>query len=131
MLPNQPLANTASPRKNTATPSDNFLIPPVDVIEDNNGISLYADLPGASKDKLSIQIDADQLSIEAELDLDVPLSIETSRAEIPLLRYRRLFSLSKELDQENIQADLNQGVLHVRIPKAAHAQPRKISVNIT
>ena len=44
--------------------------------------------------------------------------------------YRRAFTLSKELDAEQIGAELNNGVLRVRIPKAAHAQPRKIEIKL-
>lgn len=45
-------------------------------------------------------------------------------------RYRRAFTLSKELDADKVGAELSQGVLRVRIPKAAHAQPRKIEVKV-
>ena len=46
-----------------------FIIPPVDVIEDSTGITLYADLPGVSKDKLNLQVETDTLIIEGELNL--------------------------------------------------------------
>jgi HSP20 family molecular chaperone IbpA len=46
-------------------------------------------------------------------------------------RYRRAFTLSKELDADKVSAELAQGVLRVRIPKAEHAQPRKITVNVS
>jgi HSP20 family molecular chaperone IbpA len=49
---------------------------------------------------------------------------------VDLLRYRRRFGLSKELDAEQITAELAHGVLKLRIPKAAHAQPRKIAVAV-
>jgi HSP20 family molecular chaperone IbpA len=47
-----------------------------------------------------------------------------------LPRYRRVFTLSKELDSGKVEAELNQGVLKLRIPKAEHAQPRKIEVKV-
>jgi HSP20 family protein len=104
------------------------MLPPVDVIEDASGITLLADLPGVAKDKLSVQFDADSLTIEGDVSLDMPGGMESSHAEVRLPRYRRVFSLSRELDTENTSAEFKNGVLKLRIPKAAHMQPRKIEV---
>jgi HSP20 family protein len=106
------------------------LLPPVDVVEDATGITLYADLPGVPKDKLNLRVEGDQLSIEGDVVLAVPKEMEASHAEVTLSRYRRTFTLSKELDPEKVSAELSQGVLRVRIPKAEHAQPRKINVQV-
>ncbi len=106
------------------------LLPPVDVIEDATGITLYADLPGVPKDNLHLRVDGEQLSIEAEMALAVPTGMDAKHAEVALSRYRRAFTLSKELDADKVSAELTQGVLRVRIPKAEHAQPRRISVQI-
>ena len=107
------------------------LWPPVDVIEDATGITLFADLPGVPKDRLNLRVEADTLSIEAELVLPVPQGMEASHAEVQRAAYRRAFTLSKELDADKIAAELNHGVLRVRIPKAEHAQPRRISIQVT
>jgi HSP20 family molecular chaperone IbpA len=106
------------------------LLPPVDVVEDSTGITLYADLPGVPRDKLHLRVDGDQLVIEAELALSVPQGMEPTHAEVGLTRYRRTFTLSKELDADKVNAEFQHGVLRVRIPKAAHAQPRKITVQV-
>jgi HSP20 family molecular chaperone IbpA len=106
------------------------LLPPVDVIEDATGITLYADLPGVPREKLDLRVEGDQLNIEAELALTVPQGMTPSHAEVSRARYRRAFTLSKELNPEKVSAELSQGVLRVRIPKAEHAQPRKISVQV-
>lgn len=106
------------------------LWPPVDVIEDSTGITLYADLPGVPRDKLSLRVEGDTLLIEGEVSIDVPQGMEASHAEVQLARYRRSFTLSKELDVDKVNAELSQGVLRVRIPKAEHAQPRKITVAV-
>ena len=105
------------------------LMPPVDVVEDSTGITLYADLPGVSKDKLELSVEGDMLSIEGEVAIDMPQPMQASYAEVNCARYRRVFTLSKELDPNKISAELAQGVLKLRIPKAEHAQPRRIQVN--
>lgn len=106
------------------------IMPRVDVLEDKSGITLYADLAGVAKDKLSLQIEADTLTIEGELGLDMPQGMEPSHAEIDLPRYRRVFSLSKELDSEKISAEFEHGVLKLSIPKAEHLQPRKVEIRV-
>jgi HSP20 family molecular chaperone IbpA len=118
--------------KSTAdnTRSDVYMTPAVDVIEDATGITLYADLPGVPKDKLNLQVEVDALTIEGEVTLSAPDGLKSLHAEVSLPRYRRAFTLSKELDVEKVSAEFNQGVLKLHIPKAAQAQPRKINVNV-
>lgn len=115
-------------RITNASSNEAALLPPVDVIEDADGITLYADLPGVPKDKLHLQLDADTLTIEGEVVLAMPEAMEASHAEVSLPRFRRTFTLSRELDSEKAGAEFNNGVLKLRIPKAAHAQPRKIAI---
>lgn len=110
--------------------NESSLIPPVDVVEDSAGITLYADLPGVSKDKLNLNVEAGTLTIEGDLGLATPEGMEATYAEVGLARFRRVFSLSKDLDITKVSAELAQGVLRLRIPKAEHAQPRKIEVRV-
>ncbi|MBS1186193.1 MAG: heat-shock protein [Burkholderiaceae bacterium] len=109
---------------------DRVMLPPVNVTEDSTGITLMADLPGVPKDKLMLNIEADTLTIEGSVSLDIPPGMEATHAEISLPRYRRVFSLSKELDADKISAEFKQGVLTLRIPKAEHAQPRRVEIKV-
>lgn len=125
--------NTNKPQAQTgakAQQSQAFLLPAVDVMEDANGITLYSDMPGVSKDKIELHIEADTLTIEGEVDLNIPPSLDVSHIEVTLPRYRRAFTLSKELDVDQVNAKFDQGVLTLRIPKAQHAQPRQIQVQV-
>lgn len=106
------------------------MLPPVDVIEDAGGITLYADLPGVPKEKLNVRVDADALSIEGEVMLPIPAGMEASHVEVELPRYHRTFTLGKELDSEKVQAEFKNGVLKLSIPKVEHAKPRKIEVRV-
>jgi HSP20 family protein len=123
--------DTAVTKRVAESQSQAALLPPVDVIEDANGITLYADLPGVAKEKLSLHLEADTLTIEGEMALPVPEDMEAAHAEVAVPRYRRVFTLSKELDPEKVTAELNQGVLTLRIPKAQHAQPRRVEVKVS
>ena len=122
--------SVATARTEAARGSNAALMPPVDVIEDSTGITLRADLPGVPKDKLSLQVEADTLTIEAEMSVATPEGMEASYAEVNVPRYRRAFTLSKELDPSKVSAELRNGVLSLRIPKAEHAQPRRIEVKV-
>lgn len=108
--------------------SEEALIPPVDVTEDAGGITLWADLPGVSRDNLHLQVESDTLTILAQADLKLPQGMTPNHSEVGIARFRRVFTLSRELDTEKVSAELAQGVLKLRIPKAAHAQPRRIPV---
>ena len=112
----------------TRTQSAPAMIPNVDVVEDDAGITISADLPGVPKDKLLLRIEGETLQIEGELVSDAPEGMEAIYAEVRLPRYRRAFTLSRELDTEKINASMKDGVLNLRIPKAEHAQPRRIEV---
>lgn len=104
--------------------------PPVDVIEDASGITLVADLPGVPKDAVQVRVEADTLTIEGEVRLALPADLKASHLELDLPRWRRSFTLSKELDASKVTAESRHGVLTLRIPKAAHAQPRRIEVQV-
>jgi HSP20 family molecular chaperone IbpA len=106
------------------------LNPPVDIYEDADGITLIADIPGVSKDRLNIEVDKRTLLIEGDAHLEMPEGIQALYADIRSTRYRRSFSLSPELEPNNIDASLKDGVLTLRIPKRAELRPRKIEVRV-
>ena len=106
------------------------MLPPVDVIEDATGITLYADLPGVPKEKLNVRVDADALVIEGEVSLSEKAGMVASHIEVEQPRYQRTFTLGKELDCEKVQAEFNTGVLKLSIPKVEQAKPRKIEVRV-
>jgi HSP20 family molecular chaperone IbpA len=103
-------------------------LPAVDVYEDDAGITLLADMPGVPRDQLELKVEGDALSIEGGVRALAPEGLEAVYAEVRVPRYRRTFTLSRELDSARIDASLKDGVLTLRIPKQAHAQPRRIEV---
>ena len=100
----------------------------VDIFEDSDGITLEADMPGVSKDRLTLRIDGDTLVLEGKAQFELPEQSEALYADVHSNSYRRNFVLSRELDTSHIQAQLKDGVLKVRIPKRAELRPRKIEV---
>lgn len=107
------------------------MTPRVDVLEDDSGITLIADMPGVSKESLEINVENDALVIEGVISSATPQALEATYAEMRVPRYRRSFTLSRELDAGHIEAQLKDGVLKLRIPKHEQARPQRISVNVS
>ena len=104
------------------------LRPAVDIYEDAEGITLCADLPGVSKERLALRVESDTLIVEGQAHLDLSQEAEALYADVRSSSYRRTFALSRELEADRIEADLKDGVLTVRIPKRRELQPRRIEV---
>ena len=120
-----PTAAATQPRaRATETP----IRAPVDIYEDGEGINLVADMPGVSKDRLNVRVDGDTLLVEGNMQFDLPEQADALYADVRSTTYRRSFVLSRELQTDNIQANLKDGVLTVRIPKRESLRPRKIEV---
>jgi HSP20 family molecular chaperone IbpA len=124
------LTTTQAPAKTVAPPGADtrFVVPRVDVLEDESGITLLADLPGVPKESLELKIEGDTLLVEGLVATPLSQQLQSVYAEVRVPRYRRTFTLSRELDAGRIEANLKDGVLNLRIPKQEHARPRRIEV---
>jgi HSP20 family protein len=107
---------------------ERFVAPPVDIYEDDQGLVVVADLPGADPDTLEVRVERGILSIQARAGGAQTAAGEPIHREFELVGFFRQFQLPEEVDSERIQADLKQGVLTLRLPRAAPAQPRRIQV---
>jgi len=106
------------------------LLPAVDIIEDRSGVTLWADLPGVTKDKLEVNVHDGNLKIEAEAVVPMPPGLRVQHAEIRQPHFARAFSLSPDLDAAKIEANLQDGVLKLTIPRRDEARPRRIEVTV-
>lgn len=106
------------------------LLPAVDIIEDRSGVTLWADLPGVTKDKLEVNVHDGNLNIEAEAVVPMPPGLRVQHAEIRQPHFARAFSLSPDLDAAKIEANLQDGVLKLTIPRRDEARPRRIEVTV-
>lgn len=111
--------------------SEQPMRPAVDIFEDDTGITVHADMPGVSRERLNIEIDQDTLAIEGKAEIAMPEGLEALYADVRSTRYQRSFTLSHELDGERAEASLKDGVLKLRIPKREQYQPRKIEVSVS
>ncbi|MCF8209740.1 MAG: Hsp20/alpha crystallin family protein [Rhodoferax sp.] len=124
------IENNTDKKPSTAPAEDSYMSPMVDVVEDASGITLYADLPGVSKENLRVRVESDTLSIEGALSLPWIKDLQANHVEVPYPRYQRAFTLGQELDRDKVAAEFKQGVLRLHIPKVEHVKPRKIEVQV-
>ena len=102
--------------------------PSVDIFETENEITLLADMPGVVPDNLSIDLRDNTLTLEGDISPVDAEKEEMVYTEYSTGRYYRQFSLSEVIDQAKIDAQLQDGVLRLSLPKVAKATPRKIAV---
>ncbi|MFM0011784.1 Hsp20/alpha crystallin family protein [Paraburkholderia sediminicola] len=104
------------------------IVPAVDVFEDPTGITVVADLPGVSKERLDVKVQDGNLVIEAEARVPTPDGLRLRHAEVQAPAYFRAFTLSPDFDTARIEANLQDGVLKLYIPRREEARPRRIEV---
>jgi len=119
---------SASVSRQPETRSESAMRPLVDVFETPEGITLNADMPGVSKEHLSLQIEGNTLTVEGKLQFAMAEHMEALYADVRSTLYRCSFILSPELEASRVEANLKDGVLTVRIPKRAELRPRRIEV---
>lgn len=100
--------------------------PEVDILENENEILLYADLPGVAREDLSIHIDNGKLSLSGIRKLVTEGAANWE--EMGSIEYRRVFSVPQTIDLEKIDAELRDGVLCLHLPKSAAAKPKTIEI---
>lgn len=106
------------------------LLPPVDISEDSEGITLKADLPGVAKENLAISVEGDTLTIVGRVRLGEAANMRSVYVEASVDSYRRSFMLSRDLDTTRIDAQMRSGVLTLKVPKREQAKPRRIEVRV-
>jgi HSP20 family molecular chaperone IbpA len=119
---------SASMDQSKAKEEQLVLRPLVDIFEDAHGITVQAEMPGVTRDRLNIQADRNNLTIEGDAVIDMPAGMEAIYADVQATRYARSFVLSGELETDAIDAKMKDGVLTIRIPKRSEFRPRKIEV---
>jgi HSP20 family molecular chaperone IbpA len=102
-------------------------VPQVDIIEDKEAITLWADLPGIKKDNVEIDVREGVLSLSATLD-STPENWQSVYSEYQIGGYSRRFTLGEQIDQSKISATMDNGVLTLVLAKAEAAKPRKIDI---
>lgn len=109
--------------------NERYIRPAVNIIEDDEGLVLTADIPGAVKESLDINVEKGILTISAPAGHAVP-GTQVYR-EFELANYYRQFTIPESLDHEKACADFANGILTLRVPKAEIAKPKRIAIQVS
>ena len=102
--------------------------PNVDILEENDGLIVRADVPGADRDRIDVQFEDGTLTIHAKVDPRQDDETEYLLGEYGTGDFYRTFQVSEAIDATKISAEYADGVLTLHLPKTEAIKPRKISV---
>jgi HSP20 family protein len=102
--------------------------PAVNMWEDGEAVSVELEVPGLKGDQLEISVSGNELSLGIARPDDPQEGVRYHRRERPVGSFHRVVRLPVEVDASRVEADLKQGVLKIKLPKAEAARPRKITV---
>lgn len=102
--------------------------PAVDIFENEKQIVLLADMPGVQAKALNIDLRDNTLTLDGEVEPFEGANEEQVVIEYEVGKFYRQFSLSEMINQEKIDAQLQDGVLRLTLPKVEKATPRTITV---
>ena len=102
--------------------------PRTSVYDNGEALILVADVPGLKEKDIEVSLDNDVLTLSGERRTDVPQGYTVHRQERRPARFSRSFTLPVKVNVEGLTAEMKDGILTVKLPKAPEAQPRKIPV---
>jgi HSP20 family protein len=104
-----------------------FTSPPANISATENEYLLEVDMPGVSKEGLQVMVEANELTIIGRRTGEMPKA-ELCYCESAMADYRRVFELGPDVDTSKINAEMQNGVLKLHLPKTEKAKPRQIEV---
>jgi HSP20 family protein len=113
--------------RNLALKSNDVHVP-VDIKDENDAFVLYAIVPGLSAEDIDIEVLNDTISISGEFKNEIEDDDVFLRSERPNGKFRRSFRFGTKLVVDNAEANLENGILSLRVPKVPEAQPKNIKV---
>jgi HSP20 family protein len=105
-----------------------WIQPQVNIVETRDAYVLEAEMPGVSKEGLEVLLEGNELTIVGRKN-PVPTEAQLVYRESYDYDYRRTFELDPAIDTQRISARMDNGVLHLELPKAEKVKPRKIAID--
>lgn len=104
-------------------------VPTTDIVETDEALMVYMDMPGVNKGNLKIKLEKDILGIDGEIDSTPYQNLDPLYTEYNVGHFSRHFELSNKIDRNGIKAQMQDGVLKLILPKVPESQPRTISIS--
>ena len=106
-----------------------YYVPNTDIYETEDALTVVMEMPGVEKKDIEVHLENDVLRVEGRIDFTKFEGLEPLYTEYNVGHFARAFTLSRNIDQQQISAQLEEGVLKLTLKKAAEAVPRRISIS--
>ena len=106
-----------------------YYVPNTDIYETEDSLTVVMEMPGVEKKDIDVNLENDVLRVEGRIDFGKYEGLEPVYTEYNVGHFARAFTLSRQIDQQQVSAQLEDGVLRLTLRKAAEAKPRRIDVN--
>jgi len=105
-----------------------YFLPTTDIYETDAALTVVMEIPGVEKKDIEVSLESDVLRVEARIDFSKYEGLEPLYTEYNVGHFARAFTLSRKIDQQQIGAEVADGVLTLTLTKAKEAQPRRIAI---
>jgi HSP20 family protein len=105
-----------------------YYVPNTDIFETEDALTVVMEIPGVEKKDIEVKLENDVLRVEGRIDFSKYEGLDPLYTEYNVGHFARAFTLSREVDQQQIAAQLEDGVLKLTLKKAAKARPRRIDI---
>ena len=106
-----------------------YYVQNTDIYETDDALTVVMEIPGVEKKDVEVNIENDVLRVEGRIDFAKYEGLEPLYTEYNVGHFARAFTLSNKIDQQQISAQLDDGVLTLTLKKVKEAMPRKIAIN--
>lgn len=119
---------SSPPNGSERTHARKVFVPLVDIVETEQALLLYSDVPGVDETGVDVTVEKNILTIKGTVKEELPAGFAPNYEEYGVGDYERSFTLPNEIDREGIEAAIRDGVLKVTLPKARQAVAKKVTV---
>lgn len=102
--------------------------PKTNLYDLGDSFAVWAEVPGLRKEQLTIKIQGNYLEVSGDRKFSIPTGYTAHRIERKMKSFTRSFTLPADVDVDKVEARLQDGILHMVLPKAAAAKPRQITI---
>jgi HSP20 family protein len=114
--------------KQESTVPARLFVPVADIYEAPDALTVILEMPGVQKSDVAVNVEDGVLSVEGRIDLSKYQGLQPLYTEYNIGHYARTFRLSSKIDQNKIAAEMDNGVLSLKLPKLEEAKPRTIKI---
>ncbi|OQX08932.1 MAG: heat-shock protein Hsp20 [Desulfobulbaceae bacterium A2] len=113
-----------------STKPEKYYVPAVDIYESEESVTVVAEMPGVSREGITIELEENVLTLQGAMLADEPREMRALLREYEPGHYLRRFTVAETIEQQGITASLCDGMLTVVLPKAVPAKPKRIEVQV-